>query len=57
MIGIPKYNNADCIAYLINKLKKNGFIVKYTHPNMLFISWKNWIPDYVRQEIKKQQML
>ena len=21
MIGIPKYNNADCIAYLINKLK------------------------------------
>ena len=54
MIGIPKYNNADCIAYLINKLKKNGFIVKYTHPNMLFISWKNWIPDYVRQEIKKQ---
>ena len=54
MLGVPRYNNNDCIAYIITKLKNNGFIVKYTHPNMLFISWHSWIPDYVRHEIKKK---
>ena len=54
MIGIPKYNHNDCIAYVIEKLRENGFIVRYTHPNLLFISWKHWIPSYVRNEIKKK---
>ena len=54
MIGIPKYNNNDCIAYIIDKLRENGFIVRYTHPNLLFISWKHWVPTYVRNEIKKK---
>ena len=54
MIGVPKYDNAACIAYLFEKLRDNGFYVKYYHPNLLFISWKNWIPGYVRTEIKKK---
>jgi S-adenosylmethionine hydrolase len=28
--------------------------VRYTHPNLLFISWKHWVPSYVRNEIKKK---
>ena len=56
MIGIPtsQYNGGECTAYLMEKLKENGFMVKYTHPNLLFISWAHWIPDYVRTEIKKK---
>ena len=54
MIGIPKYDHKDCTAYVIEKLRANGFIVKYIHPNLLFISWKSWIPTYVRNEIKKK---
>lgn len=54
MIGIPKYDHGDCIAYLIDKLNTNGFVIKYTHPSLLFISWKHWIPKYVRDEIKKK---
>lgn len=54
MIGIPKYDVKDCTAYIIEKLRDNGFIVRYTHPNLLFISWKHWIPSYVRSEIKKK---
>lgn len=54
MIGIPKYDVGECIAYLVEKLKNNGFLVNYTHPNMLFISWQQWIPDYVRDQIKKK---
>jgi hypothetical protein len=54
MIGIPKYNCGDCTAYVIEKLRTNGFVVRYTHPNLLFISWKHWVPSYVRNEIKKK---
>jgi hypothetical protein len=54
MIGVPRYDHGACTAYLIDKLKDNGFVVKYTHPNLLFISWKHWIPSYVRTEIKKK---
>lgn len=54
MIGIPKYDQHSCISYLMEKLHKNNFIVKYIHPNCLFISWKHWIPGYIRDEFKKQ---
>ena len=54
MIGVPKYNQGECIAYIRDKLKTNGFICKYIHPNVLFISWKHWIPSYVRDEFKKK---
>jgi len=54
VIGVPKYDYKDCTAYTIEKLRANGFIVRYTHPNLLFISWKHWVPTYVRNEIKKK---
>jgi hypothetical protein len=54
MIGVPKFDQATCIAYVIDKLQANGFKIRYTHPNLLFISWQHWIPDYVRIEIKKK---
>jgi len=54
VIGVPKYDYKDCTAYTIDKLRTNGFIVRYTHPNLLFISWKHWVPTYVRNEIKKK---
>ena len=54
MIGVPKYDQGACISYLMNKLNTNGFVVQYLHPNVILISWKHWIPDYVRKEIKKK---
>ena len=54
MIGVPKYDQGACIAYLIDKLNENGFAVRYTHPNALFICWKHWVPSYVRTELKKK---
>ena len=54
MIGVPKYDQAGCIAYIMDKLKTNGFNVRYIHPNLLFISWLHWIPSYVRTELKKK---
>ena len=54
IIGVPRYDQAGCIAYLISKLQTNGFNIRYIHPNLLFISWNHWIPSYVRTEIKKK---
>ena len=54
VLGVPKYDYKDCTVYTIDKLRANGFIVRYTHPNLLFISWKHWVPTYVRTEIKKK---
>ena len=54
IIGVPKYDQAGCIAYLMNTLESNGFKMKYFHPNTLFISWDHWVPSYVRNEIKKK---
>jgi hypothetical protein len=54
IIGVPKYDQANCIAYLMDTLQTNGFQVRYFHPNAIFISWNHWVPSYVRNEIKKK---
>lgn len=54
IIGVPKYDQAACIAFIIDKLTDNKFLVKYIHPNALFISWQHWVPSYVRSELKKK---
>ena len=54
IFGEPVYDQGDCIGYLVNKLEENGFHVRYVHPNTLFVSWKNWVPSYIRSEIKKK---
>jgi len=54
IIGVPRYDQGACIAYLMDKLKENGFNIKYIHPNALFISWTHWVPSYVRSELKKK---
>jgi hypothetical protein len=54
IIGVPKYDQAGCIAYIMDTLQTNGFQVRYFHPNTVFISWNHWVPSYIRTEIKKK---
>jgi hypothetical protein len=54
IIGVPNYDHGSCTAYVIDQLRENGFDVKYTHPNLLLISWASHCPTYVRNEIKKK---
>ena len=54
IFGEPIYKQGDCIGYLVAKLEENGFFVRYIHPGTLFITWSNWIPSYVRNEIRKK---
>jgi hypothetical protein len=54
IIGYPKYDISSCILFLIDQLKKNNFLVKYYHPNTLFIYWGHYYPTYIRDEIKNK---
>lgn len=54
ILGLPRYDLGLCTTHIIDKLKKNGFNVKYTHPNLLFVSWQHYIPYYERQAYKKK---
>jgi tRNA synthetases class I (R) len=50
ILGEQTYDQGDCIAHIIGKLVDNGFVVKYLHPNTIFVTWGQWIPTYVRDE-------
>jgi hypothetical protein len=54
MLGYVNYDRAMCISYVLAKLEENDFQVRYTHPNLIFISWGHYIPTYVRNEFKKK---
>ena len=54
ILGVPRYDMAECTSYVMEKLIDNGFMIKYTHPNLLFISWQHYVPNYQRAEIKKK---
>ena len=54
ILGFPRYDIATCTAFLIDKLRDNGFNIKYTHPNLLWISWKHYIPAHERRDIKNK---
>ena len=54
MLGVASYDRSSCISYILEELTNNGFVVRYTHPNLIFISWNHYIPSYVRTEFKKK---
>ena len=54
IFGESYYRADDCATYIIEKLSENGFYIKYMHPNMLLVSWDQWIPFYERSEYKKR---
>jgi hypothetical protein len=54
LIGYPNYDFNECLLYVMAILEKDGFLIKYIHPNLLLISWNHWIPQYVRDEIRKK---
>ena len=54
IFGEPVYDKGECIAYVVNKLEENGFLVKYMHPNTIFVAWNHFVPSYIRTEFKKK---
>lgn len=49
VLGYPIYNLNEAVAYVLQQLQKNGFLVKYFFPRSLHISWET-------QEVKNKNL-
>jgi len=50
IIGLPSIDLEDCIVYIVFQLRKGGFEVRFTYPNLLYISWKNFEKEYLEKQ-------
>ena len=50
ILGMPALDLQDCIVYLVSMLRNSGFEVKYTYPNLLYVSWKHYETQYNREQ-------
>ena len=55
--GTPRFDVKDCIVYLVWNLRNAGYKVDYTHPNLMFVSWRNHDEKYKQQESPWAQVL
>jgi hypothetical protein len=58
ILGLPKLDLEDCVVYLIYQLRHAGYEIRYTPPNMIYISWLHHEKSYlVEQSPIMQAML
>lgn len=50
IIGLPHIDLEDCIVYMVYQLRTSGFEVRFTYPNLLYISWKSYENEYLRKQ-------
>ena len=50
VIGLPTIDLKDCIVYIVHMLRQSGFIVRYTYPTLLYISWNHYETEYNKQK-------
>jgi len=58
MWGRPRYDMRKCIAFIMVKLQQKKFIVKYIHPNTLYICWQldpKAYPEHTARNIEQTQ--
>lgn len=66
IFGLPKLDLQDCVVYLVYMLRQSGYEVRFTYPNLLYISWRHHERTYlmtqnpivqamIPPEIKKEQ--
>lgn len=47
ILGLPRIDLEDCVVYLVYQLRASGFEIKYTYPNLLYISWGHHEKQYL----------
>jgi hypothetical protein len=58
ILGLPKLDLEDCVVYLIYQLRHASYDVRYSPPNMIYISWLHHEKSYlVEQSPIMQSML
>ncbi len=47
ILGLPRIDMEDCIVYLVYMMRQHGYEVRFTYPNLLYISWKHHEKEYL----------
>lgn len=55
--GVPRFDAGDAILYIVWNLRNIGYTVEYTHPNLLFVSWRSHDDRYRSLESPWSQVL
>lgn len=49
IFGIPRYDIVETSKFIVSKLQQQGYVVVYTPPNFIFVSWDH-IPSELQLE-------
>lgn len=47
IMGLPRIDLEDCVVYIVYMLRQQNYEVRYTYPNLLYISWKQHEKEYI----------
>jgi hypothetical protein len=50
ILGLPALDLQDCVVYIVHQLRTSGFMVRFTYPNLLYISWAHYEQEYMREQ-------
>jgi hypothetical protein len=50
IIGLPRIDLEDCVVFLVYMLRQQTYEVRYTYPNLLYISWKHHEKNYILKD-------
>jgi Family of unknown function (DUF5759) len=50
ILGLPKIDLEDCVTYLVYQLRHASYEVRYTPPNMIYLSWMHHEKSYLMQK-------
>ena len=53
IIGYPLFNIKECLIYMVEALRKNGFLVQLLPPPHVAVMYVSWDPNDVRPPVKK----
>jgi len=49
IFGFPLYDNRTCLVFIMSSMRKNGFVIKFNFPNILYISWKGLVQTNIKK--------
>ena len=50
VLGLPSLDLQDCIVYVVHQLRVQGYEIRYTYPNLLWISWAHHERQYFMEK-------
>jgi len=50
VLGLPSLDLKDCILYIVHHLRLQEYEVRYTYPNLLWISWSHHERKYLMEK-------